>query len=259
MIEKAERFDDVSLMITHYNRSRSLERLLSELKKANCSFNTIIVSDDSSAAEHIEYINTLHAEYDFELLTGPVNKGLGNNLNKGQDAVKTPYTLYIQEDFIPLENFATHLKNGLSLLKEREDFDMVRFYAYSKYPYLKEYKYGFSEMLFKWWYPGLDKFAYYSDHPHLRRSTFFQKFGRYLEGTSGDKTEFSMMMSFIKHGGKAFFYEKHKSVLEQANSESEPSTMTRDKWRNSDNFFIRHIRTLYRYANCYSGLYLRKV
>lgn len=261
MIEVAERFDDISLMITHYNRSKSLERLLSELKKANCSFHSIIVADDTSAPEHVDYIRGLQKEYDFELLTGPVNKGLGNNLNKGQDAVTTPYTLYIQEDFVPLEGFRTHLKNGLSLLKEYGDFDMVRFYAYSKYPYLKSYRDGFSEMLFKWWYPGLDKFAYYSDHPHLRRSTFFQKFGRYKEGVSGDKTEFSMMMSFLKHGGKAFFYEQHKSVLDQVNSASEPSTMTltRDKWRNSEDFFIRNLRTLYRYLNCYSALYFRKI
>lgn len=261
MIATVEQFDDVSLMITHYNRSRSLERLLSEIKKANCSFNSIIVADDSSTADHVAYIRSLQDTYDFELLTGPVNKGLGNNLNKGQDAVKTPYTLYIQEDFIPLEGFAEKLKNGLSLLKERADFDMVRFYAYSKYPYLKECRDGFSEMLFKWWYPGLDKFAYYSDHPHLRRSTFFEKFGRYKEGVSGDKTEFSMMMSFLRNKGKAFFYEQHKSALEQVNSESEPSTMTgtRDKWRNSEGFFIRNLRTVYRYLNCYSALYLRKI
>ena len=259
MTAQAQYFSDITLMITHYNRSRSLERLLAELKKANCKFNDIVVSDDSSTPEHLEYIESLHQAYDFRLVTGPVNKGLGNSLNKGQDAVKTPFTLYIQEDFIPLQGFAKHLENGHALLKANESFDMVRFYAYNKYPYLKYYKHGFSEMLFKWWYPALDKFAYYSDHPHLRRSNFADKFGRYLEGTSGDKTEFTMMMSFIKRGGKAFFYDEHKSVLEQVNSSSEPSTMTRDVWRNSDNFFIKQIRTVYRYFNCYMGLYLRKV
>lgn len=258
MIETAGRFEEVTLMITHYNRSKSLERLLGEIKAAGCSFSAIVVADDCSAAEHLEYIKGLHQDYDFELVSGPVNKGLGNNLNKGQDAVKTPYTLYIQEDFTPLEGFRAHLENGLSLLKERADFDMVRFYAYNKYPYLKPYQFGFSEMLFKWWYPGLDKFAYYSDHPHLRRSTFFQKFGRYLEGVSGDKTEFSMMMSFLRNGGKAFFYEQHKSILDQVNSADEPSTMTRNRWRNSENFFVRQIRTVYRYVNCYTGLWFGK-
>jgi len=258
MTTKVEYFEDVTLMITHYNRSKSLERLLSELKKANCTFNDIVVSDDSSTKEHLDYIQTLKASYNFTFVTGPKNKGLGNNLNKGQDAVKTPFTLYIQEDFIPLHNFATNLRNGYSLLKENKDFDMVRFYAYEKYPYLKPVKNGFSEMLFKWYYPGLNKFAFYSDHPHLKRNTFEQKFGRYLEGTSGDKTEFTMMMSFIKNGGKAFFFDEHKSVLEQVNSSTEPSTMHRNKWRNSDNFFITHLRTGYRYINCYSSLYLKR-
>lgn len=259
MNEKAGYFDEVTLMITHYNRSKSLERLLAELKKADCHFKDIVVSDDCSAAEHVDYIKGLHQEYDFRLVGATVNGGLGKNLNKGQDAVTTPYTMYIQEDFIPLENFNTHMRNGLDLLKEREDFDMVRFYAYEKYPYLKAYKNGFSEMLFKWWYPGLNKFAYYSDHPHLKRSTFPQKFGRYLEGTSGDKTEFTMMMSFLQNGGKAYFYDEHKSVLEQVNSAAEPSTMKRNMWRNSNNFFVAQVRTLYRYVNCYTSLYLKKV
>lgn len=261
MTKTSEHFDDITLMITHYNRSKSLERLLFEMKNSGCSFQEIIVSDDSSKAEHLDYIRSLHERFDFKLITGPLNKGLGNNLNKGQDAIKTPYTLYIQEDFIPLGGFAKHLRNGFSIMKEQPDVDMIRFYAYEKYPYLKPYKYGFSEMLFRWWYPGLNKFAFYSDHPHLKRSTFPAKFGRYLEGTSGDKTEFSMMMSFLKNNGKAYFYEEHKSVLEQVNSNDEPSTMTltRDKWRNSENFFVTHLRTIYRYLNCYSALFFRKV
>lgn len=252
-------FEEVTLMITHYNRSKSLERLLSEMKKAECSFKDIVVSDDCSSKEHLDYIEELHHEYNFRLVGASVNGGLGKNLNKGQDAVKTAYTLYIQEDFIPLANFTTHLSNGLSLLNEKEDFDMVRFYAYEKYPYLRSYKNGFSEMLFKWWYPGLNKFAYYSDHPHLRRSTFPQKFGRYLEGTSGDKTEFTMMMSFLQRKGKAYFFDEHKSVLEQINDDDEPSTMKRNRWRNSNNFLVAQVRTFYRYINCYTGLYLKKV
>jgi len=257
--ENIEYFDDITLMITHYNRSKSLERLLEALEKSSCIFNEIVVSDDCSKPEHIDYIKNLQKKYKFKLITSAVNKGLGNNLNKGQDAVNTPFTLYIQEDFIPLPDFGVCIKNGHSLLTERNDFDVVRFYAYEKYPYLKSYKYGFSEMLFKWWYPGLNKFAYYSDHPHLKRKNFEHKFGRYLEGTSGDKTEFTMMISFIKHGGKAFFYNKHKSVLEQVNSSEEPSTMKRNVWRNSNNIFISYLRTAYRYLNCYSSLYLRKI
>jgi glycosyltransferase involved in cell wall biosynthesis len=249
-------FDEVSLLVTHYNRSKSLERLLYQLEVLGLVFKEIVVSDDSSSIDHLEYLKNLQENYNFTLVRGPTNRGLGNNLNKGQDAVRTPYTLYIQEDFIPQDEFAQSFKDALSLLNERKDFDMARFYAYKEYPYLKNYKYGFSEMLYKWWYPGLGKFAYYSDHPHLRRSSFFDKFGRYPEGISGDKTEFKMMMSVLRNNGKFFFYKKYKSLLEQANSSSEPSTMSRNIWRQSDNFMIGWIRTIYRYLNYYISLYL---
>ena len=251
-------FADVTLLITHYNRSKSLERLLNKLAAARCSFGEIVVSDDCSVTTHLNHVEVLSKQFGFKLVTSLQNKGLGNNMNKGQDAVTNPYTLYVQEDFIPLENFIVRLADGQSLLEEHSSFDMVRFYAYECYPHLKYYKAGFSEMLFKWWYPGLGKFAYYSDHPHLRRSGFLDKFGRYIEGTSGDKTEFSMMMSFLKKQGKAFFYNEYKSVFEQVNSSLEPSTMKRNMWRNSNNIAIRLVRVAYRYLNYYSALYVRK-
>jgi glycosyltransferase involved in cell wall biosynthesis len=150
----------------------------------------IFVSDDGSKPEHHEKLLSLQKVYPFRLITTPVNKGLGNNINKGQDAVNTPYTLYVQEDFDPFPGYKQHLQDALSIVNERPDIDMVRFYAYFKYPYLKPYRDGYSEMLFKLWYSGYRKFHCYSDHPHLRRSTFFKKFGRYAEGVKGDRTEF---------------------------------------------------------------------
>jgi glycosyltransferase involved in cell wall biosynthesis len=249
-------FEEISLLITHYNRSRSLERLLSALDRANCSFNRIVVSDDSSSVEHMEFISELRDRFDFNLISSVKNKGLGHNLNKGHASIQTPYTLYIQEDFIPADDFMLHLKNGQSLLDERKDFDMVRFYAYKLFPYLKAYKYGFSEMKFKWWYPGLDKFTMYSDHPHLKRNTFSMKFGKYKEGTSGDKTEFAMMMSFLKKGGKSFFYNQYQSLLKQENSDAEPSTMKRNFWRENDSALIGVLRTMYRYVYYNGSLYL---
>jgi hypothetical protein len=87
----------------------------------------------------------------------------------------------------------------------------------------------------------------YSDHPHLRRSDFFQKFGRYIEGQKGDFTEYSMMMSFLKNNGKALFYKDFQNLFTQKNSESEPSTMKRENWRESNNFFLSQLRHLYRH------------
>jgi hypothetical protein len=101
-------------------------------------------------------------------------------------------------------------------------------------------------MMFKIWYPGHRKFHCYSDHPHLRRSNFLEKFGRYREGIKGDRTEFLMALSFLKNKGKAMFYEDYKGLFDQVNSADEPSTMTRSDLRQSNNPLIAFVRMIYR-------------
>ena len=241
-------FKDVTLLVTHYNRSRSLERLLKSFQNIGCSFEDIVVSDDGSKQEHIGYITGLQQQFTFRIITTPKNKGLGNNINKGQDAVRTNYTTYIQEDFEPSADFVQHFQDAVDIMQQRNDIDIVRFYAYFKYPYLRPYKNGYAEMRFKWWLPGYKKFYYYSDHPHLRRSNFLQKFGRYPEGVKGDVTEYRMMMSFIQNKGKGMFYLDYRNMLSQENSAAEPSTMKRNFWRESGNPFVNILRELYRYG-----------
>ncbi|WP_179414207.1 glycosyltransferase [Mucilaginibacter sp. E4BP6] len=244
-------FNTTTLLVTHYNRSASLERLLKAFADQDIIFVDIVVSDDGSKPEHLERLKSMQNTYPFRLITTPFNKGLGNNINKGQDAVNTPYTLYVQEDFDPFPGYKKHLQDALSIADERGDIDMIRFYAYFKYPYLKPYRYGFSEMIFKLWYPGYRKFHCYSDHPHLRRSTFFDKFGRYAEGIKGDRTEFLMAVSFLKNKGKAMFYEDFKGLFDQINSNDEPSTMKRSDLRQSPNVVIAFVRSIYRNIKYY--------
>lgn len=240
-------FNGVTLLVTHYNRSQSLERLMVNFRDLDCSFDDIVVSDDGSKPEHRDYLKKISPQYHFRLVTTPVNKGLGNNINKGQDAVTTPYTLYVQEDFVPQPLFPEKLSVALQAMNEMPGLDVVRFYAYFRYPYLHAYKNGFSEMKFNPLYWGYRKFYMYSDHPHLRRSSFLRKFGRYPEGQKGDVTEYRMMMSFLQRGGKALFYEDFKGLFDQVNSSAEPSTMKRNNWRESGNPFITSARHLYRH------------
>ena len=54
------------------------------------------------------------------------------------------------------------------------------------------------------------KIYQYSDHPHLRKSSFLTKFGRYQEGIKGDKTEYNMCVSFIKNKGKGLFFNEFR-------------------------------------------------
>jgi glycosyltransferase involved in cell wall biosynthesis len=236
-MEKPYHFKTVSLLITHYNRSRSLERLLKAFAGLQCSFGEIVVSDDGSKPEHLKVINQLKDQFGFQLVTTPVNKGLGNNINKGQDGVKTLYTLYVQEDFEPSAIFPEHFTDALQSMDENPRLDIARFYAYFAYPYKKPFGKGFSEMIFHSapWYSNHLKFYFYSDHPHLRRSNFFEKFGRYQEGISGDRTEYQMALSFIKNKANGIFYDDFTKLFYQKNSPDEPSTMERADWKQRKN------------------------
>ena len=98
-------YKDVTLLITHYNRSSSLERLLRAFMNIGAWFEDVVVSDDCSREKHLRRVKALQKDFSFKLITTPENKGLGHNINKGQDAVKTPFTLYVQEDFVPRKEF----------------------------------------------------------------------------------------------------------------------------------------------------------
>ena len=247
-------FDDVSLLITHYNRSKSLEWLLRSFEKQRCVFKEIIVSDDCSKPEHLLLVAELKKRYGFRLIGATRNGGLGNNINKGQDAIRTPFTLYVQEDFVALDGCAGHLCNAVHILRDRSDIDTIRFYSYLNYPCLKPYKWGYSEMVFKPWSVGLDKFPYYSDHPHLRRSDFLKKFGRYKEGKNPENTEFDMMISYLQRRGKGLLFDNFKTVFDQINTTLEPSTMKRKFWRRSNNFAMQLAVRTYRYLKFYTHL-----
>lgn len=257
-MSQANSFPDVTLLITVYNRSRSLERLLSAFAHLGCHFGDIVVSDDCSKPEHLAAIHEVCQKFGCRLITTPQNKGLGHNLNKGQDAVKTPYTLYVQEDFVPRDVFPDCLREALNHMGQRADLDLVRFYSYFKYPCLKPIAKGVSEMQFRPTYLGYRKFYMYSDHPHLRRTNFFEKFGRYTEGIRIDKTEYRMMMSFLQNKGKALYYEDYRGIFDQLNSEDEPSTIARASWRLTDNPLISAARHIYRHVRFrYDYLFLR--
>ncbi len=240
-------FPEITLLITHYNRSSSLERLLATFRTLNCSFGEIIVSDDASKPEHLDKVKAMAPVYNFRLVTTPVNRGHGHSINKGQDVVTTPYTLYVQEDFVPSDIFPMHLQDAFQFMKTDSSLDYVRFWAFlDSYTNTKPYGKGFSEMKYSFWDMNHLKFYQYSDTPHLRRSNFFEKFGRYKEGLKGDVIDYKMAISFLQHKGKGLFYDEYTTLFTHANSTDEPSTMRElTNWRQSQNIFIRLLRLLY--------------
>jgi hypothetical protein len=71
MTKKDYYFKGVTLLITHYNRSQSLEQLLTSFLKLNCRFEDTVVSDDGSKPEHIDYLLQLQKNHNFRLITTP--------------------------------------------------------------------------------------------------------------------------------------------------------------------------------------------
>lgn len=138
------------------------------------------------------------------------------------------------------------LSKAHSFLEEDTTLDIARFYAYYRFPYLNDFKEGFSQIAIPPFASNYEKIYAYSDHPHLRRSSFFHKFGRYPEGLKGDVTEYKMCISFLQNKGKGIFYNDFNRLFIQKNSTEEPSTMTRSNWRNKNTFLIRYIRDIYR-------------
>lgn len=239
-------FPGVTLLITHYNRSNSLGRLLKRFRVLDCIFDDIIVSDDGSSSVNLLDLKNMQLEFSFRLIGTHRNRGLGNNLNKGQAAVTTPYTLYVQEDFVPTSIFPAHFRDALDFMNQRAELDIVRFFANTTYPYLKPWGKGFSEMVIKPWYLNYTKIYFYGDPPHLRRMNFVNKFGPYAEGLKGDRTEYRMCISFIQKRGKGLFFDQHKQLFTQQNTAEEPSTMIRNGWTTSNNIIISFIRYGYR-------------
>ncbi|RZL16564.1 MAG: glycosyltransferase [Hymenobacter sp.] len=248
---------EVTLLVTHYNRSASLRRLLLAFQGLGCQFGATVVSDDCSQPVHQQALRDMQEELGFQLVNTPQNRGLGHNLNKGQDAVRTPYTLYVQEDFVPTPRLLVPLQQALAVLQAQPEVDLMRFYAYYAYPYLRPCGQGFAEMLYKPWFMHTGKIYQYSDHPHLRRSTFLQKFGRYAEGIKSDKAEYLMCLSFIQRQGKALFYRDFSSLFQQENSAAEPSTVQRSNWRQSGNPLVALVRGVYRQLKYNYDLHLR--
>ncbi len=255
-------YNDITLLVTHFNRSRSLERLLDSLKKLDLQFQEIIVSDDGSRLEHLDYLTKLQNEYQFSIV--PVdkeNKSLGNNINKGQKLVKTAYTLYIQEDFVAQPELVEKLDKAHQFLEKDQNLDFVRFHAYFEFPNLKPVSDGFLEMQFsqaKFW-QGYRKFYLYSDHPHLRRTNFFERFGEYKERIRPDRTEYKMMMQVLAASPKAYIYQEINVLLKQENSEDEPSTIKRNFLRNNNHFFASTARIIYRYLRFNLDLIIYKI
>lgn len=188
----------ISFLITHYNRPLDLMKCLEGIRKMNISNYEIVVSDDGSDDENSKLLK----EYKIDkLILAKTNQGLAANINKGIEACEGEYIIYCQEDFILDSQIGNILPECLELLESKKA-DMIRFsanYKFNKLINLSENvflipKFSFQNFLLNYYQ--------YSDHPFITKISFYNKYGCYLENTSGRYGETEYAIRIFKSNAK---------------------------------------------------------
>ncbi len=174
----------LSCLFITYNRSDLLEIALTSLRGAltgtdmRCEF---VVSDDGSDPEHLSKIHRL--EFDV-LALGDVNRGLGNNCNKGIAACRMPFVLQVQDDW-RFTGTISDLWGAIEILNEDAEIGIIQFViANTDLPIGERrtssgVKYRvFANDQLPWIRSGVRP---YSDWPHLKRRNFVDSIGQYIE------------------------------------------------------------------------------
>lgn len=204
----------ISILITHYKRPKALQACIHALRAV--TWNTpveIVVADDGSERETQHFLKTLSVD---TLLLSEKNRGLASNLNKGIKACRGNYILYVQEDFVVDPTFDEIVDESLKLLSEGS-LDMIRYCANYRFRYLLPVTKNSNEIpKFSFRNFNINTFQY-SDNPFITTPEFFERFGYFLENTSGGygETEYAIrvLKSRAKIGITNKYYFKHSQGI----------------------------------------------
>jgi glycosyltransferase involved in cell wall biosynthesis len=156
----------------------------------------IIVSDDASMVEIIEEIKSFPEAL---FIFSKHNKGLAGNINKGIDACSGKFIIYCQEDFLLDLELKNLLPEYLKILKSKK-IDLIRFSSYFNFNKTREFNDDIKIIPKFCWSNFFQNFYRYSDHPFIIQNNFHEKYGYYLENTSGryGETEYAVRLSNSK-------------------------------------------------------------
>ncbi|PRP66981.1 glycosyltransferase family 2 protein [Nonlabens agnitus] len=186
----------ISFLITHYNRPGALKLCVDSILKLKGENDEIIVSDDSSNQEAINSISNLRS---VRIIMSDVNEGLASNINKGIKACSGKYIIYCQEDFrlnLKLKDYLPDLIDSI----EKNFVDLIRFSSFLKFNQTISIN-NFLAVIPRFsWENFFQNFYRYSDHPFLVKKEFYEKYGYYLENTSGryGETEYGVRLAKSK-------------------------------------------------------------
>ena len=180
----------ISILITHYNRPIDLLQCIKAIRVANIANSEIVVSDDGSKTDVINLIKSYGID---TLLLSDINMGLAANINKGLEACKGKFIIYCQEDFILSPKIYDVIPECIKLINSKKT-DIVRFTSNFNFNKLVKLTDTIS-LIPRFSFKNFKQNYYrYSDHPFITKKQFYNKYGYYLENTSGrfGETEYAI-------------------------------------------------------------------
>ena len=238
----------ISFLITHYNRPEALRTCIESIKDVKSKNDEIIVSDDASCDQVLHEIQLL--DYD-KLIQSNMNQGLAANINKGIRACNGAFIIYCQEDFTLDKKLKSKLPYFINVI-EKGSIDMIRFSSYVFFNKLEPFCEHLSIIPKFRWQNFLQNFYRYSDHPFFIKNDFYNRFGVYMENTSGryGETEYGVRLSnskaiiAITRESMAYLMEGNVSTLASELPQSKVNRLTGKKLAK----FIRAMRIYFEWA-----------
>lgn len=230
---------EVSILITHYNRSKALIDCIESFKALNLEINfEFIVCDDCSTEEQLTEIRKIK---DITLIESEYNRGLGANINKGLPYCSGEFILYCQEDFMITSGFVNVIEEIAVVLRQNK-VDMVRLKANYRFPKLISISKNISQ---------IPKFAVqnflvnafqYSDNPFVIKKDFFEKNGFYLEDVKGNYCELEYSIRIMKSNVNVAILNQYVFKSGQWESVLNYSARPQKRGRKEFHKFLRAIR-----------------
>lgn len=221
--------DSCSILICHYDRVDVLEDCIRRLQERFGDRYPIVVADDGSPLPVREQIATWPG---VRLITGD-HVGLGASCNRGLRAIDTTYVLQTQDDFLLQPDASGDMIDlGIRALTEHPELDLIRYNVPSRLRHGEHLEVTGApdlEVLSRslWRNPTMAP-NLYSDRPHLKRRSFTDRFGWYLEGRPMGVTELEYAYRAYRSGVRVGVFDRFRTIFDHGSddrswSRAEPS------------------------------------
>ena len=105
----------ISVIVTNWNGLSLLKKNLEQVIKTSIEAEEIIVADDCSSDQSVDFIKSLQKKYPkLKLISNKVNFGFGKNSNNAISKSKGDLVVMLNSDIFPHENYIKKLHNRLN-------------------------------------------------------------------------------------------------------------------------------------------------